>query len=360
MSQQYSFKLPYESFDLELVGLNKGDIESPAFHEKVAEFFAKQFSAFRGKARVVCNDQTRTIEVNWSKDSGYVEPLDRALELLRQGKIHEAIPILWTANQQDPSNVNVLYNLGVAYNEVGLSQQAIHTLARLLEIAPEHVHALTAMGVAYMRVSQLTPAAEYLEQALELEPNNLWTLRNLAACKLKQDQPETSVELLEQAIRLAPKDIQILVSYGTALEEAGRTDDADDQYLKAIEIGGPDSWVDLAKKRRTELAQKILRKRGGDLRPDVMMYMTGALERFAKMNPSDIKALGLEIAMIGQNGLDINDPDTKYTLKAIPGRFSGLHLVAMMYAAFQHIAPGTDVGIDFSKEYEAAKELGPT
>jgi hypothetical protein len=27
--------------------------------------------------------------------------------------------------------------------------------------------------------------------------------------------------------------------------------------------------------------------------------------------------------------------------------------------AIQRIAPGTDVGIDFSREYEAAKELGP-
>jgi hypothetical protein len=106
------------------------------------------------------------------------------------------------------------------------------------------------------------------------------------------------------------------------------------------------------------LAQKVLRKRGGDLRPDVMMYITGSLERFSKMNAGEIKAVGMEIAMLGQNGLDINDPGKKYTLRSISGSFSGLHLVAMMYTAFQQIAPGTDVGIDFSKEYEAAKELG--
>jgi hypothetical protein len=88
-----------------------------------------------------------------------------------------------------------------------------------------------------------------------------------------------------------------LVSYGTALEEAGRTEDADDQYLKAIKVGGPANWVDLAKTRRTELAQNVLRKRGGDLRPDVMMYITGSLERFSKMNAGEIKAVGMEIAM---------------------------------------------------------------
>jgi len=88
------------------------------------------------------------------------------------------------------------------------------------------------------------------------------------------------------------------------------------------------------------------------------MYITGSLERFSQMNAEEIKAVGMEIAMLGQNGLDINDPDKKYTLQSIPGTFSGLHLVAIMYTAFQLIAPGTDVGIDFSREYEAAKELG--
>ena len=94
--------------------------------------------------------------------------------MLRGGKIQEAIPVLWTALQQEPSNPNILYNLGVAYNEVGLNGQSIQTLAKLLEIVPDHVHGLAAMGVAYMRGSQLSAAADYLEKAIELEPNNLW------------------------------------------------------------------------------------------------------------------------------------------------------------------------------------------
>jgi len=57
--------------------------------------------------------------------------------------------------------------------------------------------------------------------------------------------------------------------------------------------------------------------------------------------------------------LDINDPSTKYTLKSLPGEFSGLHLVSIMYAAFARTSPGTDVGIDLSSEYaEALKIFG--
>jgi hypothetical protein len=89
----------------------------------------------------------------------------------------------------------------------------------------------------------------------------------------------------------------------------------------------------------------------------VMMYITGALDKFAKMSSKDVQAIGFEIAILGQSGLDINNPDKKYSLRSLPGEFSGLHLCSIMYAAFKQFAPGEDVGIDFSKEYEAAVSM---
>jgi hypothetical protein len=64
-----------------------------------------------------------------------------------------------------------------------------------------------------------------------------------------------------------------------------------------------------------------------------------------------------EVAMLGRSGFDINSPDKKYTLKSLPGHFSGLHLVSMMYVAMKSMVPTTDVGIDLSKEYAEAKRL---
>jgi hypothetical protein len=84
------------------------------------------------------------------------------------------------------------------------------------------------------------------------------------------------------------------------------------------------------------------------------MYISGALDRFSGMSPKEIQDLGFEIAVLGQSGLDINDPAKQYSIRSLPGKFSGLHLVSIMYAAFQQFAPSEDVGIDFSAEYEAA------
>jgi len=48
-----------------------------------------------------------------------------------------------------------------------------------------------------------------------------------------------------------------------------------------------------------------------NFRPDAMMYIAGAIEKFAVMQPSQIQAIDFEIAMLGQKGLDINIPDKK-------------------------------------------------
>ena len=98
-------------------------------------------------------------------------------------------------------------------------------------------------------------------------------------------------------------------------------------------------------------------RKAGSERPDVLMYCLGALERFEEMTDEQIQAIGREIAILGMRGLDINDPSQKYTLKSLPGDFSGMHLVSLMYAAFQRVAPGTDVGIDLSREYAQAVAL---
>ena len=65
----------------------------------------------------------------------------------------------------------------------------------------------------------------------------------------------------------------------------------------------------------------------------------------------------MEIAMLGRSGLDINNPDQKYTLSSLPGKFSGMRLLSMMYVGFQIIAPEHNVGIDLSLEYAEAKRL---
>jgi hypothetical protein len=91
-------------------------------------------------------------------------------------------------------------------------------------------------------------------------------------------------------------------------------------------------------------------------RLDVVAYLTDALKTFAKVGPAKMWAIGVEVAMLGRSGLDINNSAKQYKLKTLPGDFSGLHLLAIMYAAVQQIDPSADLGADFAVEYAVAKK----
>jgi len=73
-----------------------------------------------------------------------------------------------------------------------------------------------------------------------------------------------------------------------------------------------------------------------------------------KLRPEDPK---LAEYLSTVNLRSASDGKWKYELKALPGNFSGLHLICLMYVAFKSIAPEMDIGFDLATEYAAAKAL---
>ena len=61
--------------------------------------------------------------------------------------------------------------------------------------------------------------------------------------------------------------------------------------------------------------------------------------------------------MLGTKGLSVNDPSGKYTLRSLPGNFSGLHLLCLQYAGFKVIDPTVEIGFNITAEYEEARRL---
>ena len=90
---------------------------------------------------------------------------------------------------------------------------------------------------------------------------------------------------------------------------------------------------------------------------DAVMYCLGALEEFERMERGDLQQIAFEIALLDRSGLDVNDSEQKYMLRTLPGRFSGLHLVSVMYVAFKTLDPQLDGEFAFSAEYEMAKGM---
>lgn len=353
MSQEFSFKLDFDDFDRSLLGDPPPAVDSDDFKSKITDFFAKQFVGFGGKARVVIDDSSRVVEVLWTKDARWKDPRQKALELLNAGQVEQSLPILTTLYHKDPSDVDTLYRLGLAYSELGQFQQATEILEKAVELAPDHAHALVGLGVAEVAAGNLLIGEEWLRKALSLEPTNRWALRNLAGALMKQRRFDDSLPMIRQCLAVAPDDIAMMIAYGDCLSELGRSNESQAHYSSAVKTGGPEHLVDIAKSRLTEKSERALRS-SGDVRLDVVEHIKDALERFKSMEVRQIQSLALELTLLGNKGLNINDPTKKHQIKAWAGDFTGLHLISIMYAAFQQFAPGADIGIDLSKEYEIA------
>ncbi len=338
MAQEFSFKLEFDDFDRSLLGTPQTAPDSDDFKSGIANFFAQQFFGFGGNARVIIDDSNRVIEVLWTKDKDWKDPKQRALNLLNVGQIKQALPMLTTLYHQAPSDVDTRYRLGLAYSELGQYQRAAEFLEKAVEQAPGHVHALVGLGVAEIAAGNLLIAEEWLKKAIAIEPDNRWALRNLAGTLMKQRRIDESLAAVQKCLAVAPDDIAMMIAYGDCLAELGRGAESETHYRMAIKTGGQEHLVDLAKARLSEKSEKAFRSTG-DIRPEAVEYIQDALDRFKSMEAAQIKQFALELALIGNKGLNINDPTKKHQLQTWPGEYTGLQVISIMYAAFQQCAP---------------------
>jgi len=332
---------------------------SAAFRDAVTDLIRSEYGKLGGRARVVIDDKAGTIQVTWSAGAGQPDPLEVAVAKLGKGEYKEAVRLLEILRFQHPKKAVVLYNLGMALSDMGRLELAIQHLRSALLLNPAHTNSLVGLGVALTRQKRWAEAIQSFSLALEQEPDNPLAHRNLGACLMQGEaNPEEAERHLRRAVELLPSDQQALFGLGQALLAVGREKDADAQFIKVIELNDRSPVAERAKDARRKLAESSLRTpTGGAERFDAVMYCLGALKRFESMSHPEIQKIGFEIAILGQSGLDTNDSSQKYTLRSMPGNFSGLELVSMMYVAFKIVAPEQDVGFDLAREYQAALEM---
>lgn len=349
------FKIPLHRFDLNLLPPDARKIGSEEFKDAVCMHFALEY-AQSGQGAVVTVDDKQISVMAFPLNA---DPLDAILPMLHSGKLAEAVPYLEALDKQDPGNAQVLYNLGICYSELGQLDEAIIRLKRAVKADPRHAHAWVGIGTAYYRMRKLPEALDAFTQALQVNPNDGYTRRNMGGILSALNKPNEAVPHFRKALEVLPDDPQTLFGLACALDEIGSTnslDEADALYKRVMHEHPTSPAAEMAKTARTAIAQKNLRKGNvGDIRPDVVMYIAQALKTFDAAGTQQMQRITMEIAMLGQNGLDINNPETKYRLKNLEGEFTGLQLLSYMYAGFQLIDPTADLGADFSKEYAMAK-----
>ncbi len=357
-TEHLKFEFDLNEFDTKLLPLHESLLrnDSELLQKAVVEYLAAKFKSMGGSANIAIKDQKVAVEWIPVSSTDHNRLFEFAVNLLSQGAYGQAEPILRALVAHSDEGGQVSLNLGMMLSDQNRLDEAIVNLRQSLSKNPNSANAWNALGVAYQRRKDNLFAVQALEKSHEIEPNNPYTLRNLAALLIESD-PQRSLDFLRKAASLLPDDQRTNYGLALALLRKGDTSDADKALVKTIEIAPFTEIAELCKQERTKIAQSAMRERGGNLRMDVVMYILSALEVFARDGKQKMQSITFEIAMLGRNGFDINSPDKKYSLKALPGTFSGLELVSMMYAGIKQMTPSEDAGIDFSAEYAEALKL---
>lgn len=347
--------LSLDEFDRSQLPESQRHLQGDEFRRAVQDHLTAEFIDGMGAAEVVITGHR--IIIRWM-DTAEAKPMTgRGIDFLKEGDYEKGIATLRLALQRDPADADALFNLAMALSDQGKLDEAVELLVRLLADHPSHAHGWVALGVAQARMNRDVDAVESLTMAVSLNPGDGHVRKNLGAILSRCGSIAEAIVHLQAAARLLPADPQCWFNLAATLEEAGKTEEADEAYVKVLALDRNGRMGEMAEQGRSRIAQQAFRIRGGGLRPDAMSFCLGAMERFEGMPRAEVQKITFEIAMLGSRGLDVNDPAEQYSLRSIPGEFSGLHLLCIEYVGFQIIDPKVDIGFDLSAEYAAARTM---
>lgn len=174
------------------------------------------------------------------------DPMERlSVEQLQQmgesylaaGDVANALKFLTLAHEKSPNDPMILYELGLAYDERGLSDQALLHYQNALKLKPDFSDVHNAMGRLYAARGQLDKAQASFEEAFS---NPFYgmpfiALYNLGLVYEKKNDPHSALQKYEEAIRLQPSYGIAHYRMGYVLEAMRRTDEARRAYGKAVQ-----------------------------------------------------------------------------------------------------------------------------
>ncbi len=285
------FTIPLHRFDTNLLPADARQVGTDAFRTAVMLHFAAEYAAQGQTAMVTVDDQEITVMAFAAEASA----LDFVMPMLKGGRIAEAVPYLESLTKSAPANAEVLYNLGIAYSELGQFDEAIIRLKRAVQLDPGHAHAWVGIGTAYHRMRKPDQALEAFEKAVAANPDDGYTRRNLGGILIGFKRVDEAVTHLRRALDLLPDDPQAIFGLATAVEQLGTREadeEADGLYLRFIEEHPNSPMAEQAEKARTAFAHRRLRASSvGGFRPDVMMYISEALQTFRPLGPQKCRAI---------------------------------------------------------------------
>ncbi len=107
-----------------------------------------------------------------SREEGRVDYYEEGLELLNDGKFHEALTSFRLALKEAPGDPVVLQQIAISYTRIGMTEEAAKTYRHVLKSKPDAAGAHYGLAFLYLRAGQHEDALRHLRAFLENAPND--------------------------------------------------------------------------------------------------------------------------------------------------------------------------------------------
>ncbi len=190
-------------------------------------------------------------------------------ELLRQGKLTEAIAQFRNAVTLEPGYAPAWRNLGFALDKQGQVDEAVTAYQKAVALEPD-LNAHNNLGVLYDKQGRSGVAIQEFEKALKLDPANATVLKNLETARRNQGITQERNDRIAQAqkeVEARPGDPRAAYNLARVYASFDEKDNAFTWLAKALQLGFDDlEFVKtdpvLASLRTDPRFEQVLERRG--------------------------------------------------------------------------------------------------
>lgn len=151
--------------------------------------------------------------------------------------------------ERDPNNSRLHFRLGVVYDRWGKKKAAIEEMKTVISLDPQNARALNWLGYRYAESGEnLDEAENLIKQALKQDPDNGYIADSLGWVYFKKGLFTEALKYLEKAARLKPDDPTILEHLGDVHRKLGDNEEAISYYRLSLSKKN---------KKKTDLEAKI-------------------------------------------------------------------------------------------------------
>lgn len=113
-------------------------------------------------------------------DPGRVDYYEEGLDLLSEGKYHEALTSFRLALKESPGDTVVLQQIAIAYTRIGMTEEAVKTYRHVLQKEPGSAGAHYGLAYLLLRVGHQDEATTHLRAFLQHAPDGAEAREHIA------------------------------------------------------------------------------------------------------------------------------------------------------------------------------------